>query len=234
MQPEALATLLADKFAWGNGDLLIGPHDKLNGIMSLAGVDLRKLSGGSKRARLKEAVMHSPPNVRVNLVKAILQELPPEDDDPQHRQEARQKLAAWIRAQEGVVIPATGSQAVDQVLAEFDHLLGQFGAGRAFDRLHSAFSAYLRNLHRAFVGEPGQKPLGSLLKAVTEAIPDEMDPDGVAKAVLGAVKSITNTLDPLRNKPAHGEFEKANAELAKDVLSSVFLFLHSRLGDGKE
>jgi hypothetical protein len=238
MQPEALATLLADKFAWGNGDLLIGPHDKLNGLMSLAGVGLSKLSGGSKRARLKQAVMLSPPGVQLNLVKAVLQELPPEDDDPQHqhykhRQEAREKLTAWVRAQEGVAVPATGSQAVDQILAEFDHLLGKFGAGRAFDRLHSAFSAYLRDLHRALIGDPGQKPLGSLLKAVTDAIPDDVDPNGVAKEVLGAVKRITNTLDRLRNKPAHGEFEQANAELAKDVLSSVFRFLHSRLGDGK-
>jgi hypothetical protein len=35
----------------------------------------------------------------------------------------------------------------------------------------------------------------------------------------------------VRNKPAHGDLEQANAELAKDVLSGVFRFLHSRLGD---
>jgi len=233
MQPEALATLLADQFAYSSGDLLIGPHDKLDGLMSLAGVELSKLRVGSKRARLKEAVMHAQPTVQLNLVKAVLRELPPADGDPEQRQEAREKLTAWVRAQEGIIVPATGSQAVDQALAEFAHLLGQFGAGRAFDRLHSAFCAYLRDLHRAFVGDPGQKPLGSLLKAVADAIPNGVDPDGVAKEVLGAVKVITNTLDRLRNKPAHGEFQQANAELAKDVLASVFRFLHSRLGDGK-
>lgn len=233
MQPEALATLLADKFAWDNGQLVIGPHDKLDGLMSLAGVELSELSAGPKRARLKEAIMSSRPPVQLKLVKAVLQELPPEDDEPQRRQEARELLTDWVRAQEGVVVPATGSQAVDQALAEFDHLLGKFGAGRAFDRLHSAFSAYLRDLHRALVGEPGQKPLGGLLKAVAGAIPDDVDPDGVAKEVLGAVKRITNTLDRVRNKPAHGDFKQANAELAKDVLSGVFRFLHSRLGNGK-
>lgn len=233
MQPEALAALLADKFAWDNGQLVIGPHDKLDGLMSLAGVELSRLSEGSKRARLKEAIMNSQPPVQLKLVKAVLQELPPEYDEPQQRQEAREMLTAWVRAQEGVVVPATGSQAVDQALAEYDHLLGEFGAGRAFDRLHSAFSAFLRDLHRALVGEPGQKPLGGLLKTVSAAIPDDVDPDGVAKEVLGAVKRITNTLDRVRNKPAHGDFEQANAELAKDVLSGVFRFLHSRLGDGK-
>ncbi len=231
MKPEALATLLADKFARDNGQLVIGPHDKLDGLLSLAGVELSELSDGSKRAKLKEAIMRSPPPVRVNLVKEVLKELPPEDDEPPQRQEARAKLAAWVRTQDGVAVPATGSQAVDQALAEFDHLLGEFGPGRAFDRLHSAFSAYLRELHRTLVGEPGQKPLGGLLKAVAGAIPDDVDADGVAKEVLGAVKRITNTLDRVRNKPAHGDLEQANAELAKDVLSGVFRFLHSRLGD---
>jgi hypothetical protein len=111
MQPEALATLLADKFAWENGQLVIGPHDKLDGLLSLAGVELSKLSGGTKRAKLKEAIMKSPPRVQVNLVKAVLQELPPEGDEPRHRKEEREILSAWIRGQEGVAVPATGSQA---------------------------------------------------------------------------------------------------------------------------
>lgn len=134
--------------------------------------------------------------------------------------------------------PDLTSEVVERALKDSQQLLYSSGASSAVDRVHTALHGYLRNICvKQEIPIEEQEALTSIFKKVRLKHPAfDVDLIGVdeSKKLLGALATIVDTLNTLRNKASNAHpndeiLEHAEALLFINCVRTIFNYLNAKL-----
>jgi hypothetical protein len=169
---------------------------------------------GTTRACFEETLFGASARDQAAVLRAILEEYPASDqsdpDRPRFRSPAlRSEIDGWItRLETGEVAIeihlASASEIVRRALDDADTLMRTSGPQSAVDRVHTAMHGYLHSLcDEAGIAHGDRPTMNQLFKALRAEHPGLADvgtrPEDVNR-VLGAMASILDALNPVRNK----------------------------------
>ncbi len=196
---------------------------------------------GTTRTCFEETLFAASPQHQAAALRAILDDYPaPDKPDPSQslfRSPAlRREIDAWItRLETGASTVATDLQSASDVvrraLEDADTLMRTSGPQSAVDRVHTAMHGYLHSLcAEAGIVCAGRPTMNQLLKALRAEHPGLADvgarPEDVTR-VLGALASILDALNPIRNNAsiAHPNETLLDPAEALLVINTVRTFL---------
>jgi hypothetical protein len=134
--------------------------------------------------------------------------------------------------------PQVTSDAVERALADAEQLLATRGASSGVDRVHTAFHAYLlahcRAAHISIEGEPGITQLFKLLRQQHPSFGHTRPRAADIGKIAGALASIVDALDPIRNRasgahPNEAVLENPEAMLVINTVRTLLHYIDTRL-----
>lgn len=148
------------------------------------------------------------------------------------------RIKDWALVQSSNYVPPpapapNAESVVDQALSDARALVGQSGAPRAVDRLHTAFHGYLENLcQSAGINVGDDEPTQRLFKALRNEHPAFKSTGPRAQdvaRVLQSMASVVDSMSTIRNKAslAHANqlLGEPEAALALNAISTLFHYV---------
>lgn len=203
---------------------------------------------GTTRYCFEDTLFSAAPRDQAAVLRALLARFPPPDEpdpaQPKFRSpELGRQIEAWITQLEtGVVtvpvaLPAA-SELVRRALDDADTLMGTSGPESAVDRVHTAMHGYLHSLCAdAGITLADRPTMNQLFKALRAGHPRLASlgarSEEVAR-VLGALASILDALNPIRNNAsvAHPNEQlvgEAEAVLVINTVRTLLTYFEQRL-----
>jgi len=198
-------------------------------------IDPYKLEGTTRR-KFTQILSEAAPDVQVRILQGILEKYPV-DSAPIRTKNLQDEIVGWIsRLSTGAVVTVAPlrvtSAVVERALLDAEKLMATTGATSGVDRVHTALHGYLLQVCSDAAIPVGAEPnLTQLFKAVRgqhTAFKDQgTRSDDVAK-LLGAMATIVDVLNPLRNKAsvAHPNQQLLAEPEALLVINSVRTLLN--------
>lgn len=198
-------------------------------------IDPHKLEG-TTRQRFEHILQEATPDVQARILQGILEKYPM-DSATIRTKKLRDEIVGWIgRLSTGAVVTVTPlrvtSAVVERALLDAEKLMASTGATSGVDRAHTALHGYLLQVCSDSNISMGEEPnLSQLFKALRQkhAAFKELGArsDDVAK-LLGAMATIVDVLNPLRNKAsvAHPNEQLLAEPEALLVINSVRTMLN--------
>jgi hypothetical protein len=145
-------------------------------------------------------------------------------------------------SQPGIVPPPSpqvSSEVLESALADVERTLAEGRPASGIDRVHTALHAYLRGVAESEDIESSDASVTILFKRLRENHPSLRE-DGPRASdvsrVLGAMATIVDAINPLRNKaslahPTDELLPDAEAMLVINAVRTIFHYVETRLGD---
>jgi len=203
---------------------------------------------GTTRSCFEETLFTASPQHQAAALRAILDDYPapdePDPSQPRFRSPAlRREIDAWItRLETGASTVAidlqSASDVVRRALEDADTLMRTSGPQSAVDRVHTAMHGYLHSLcAEAGIVLANRPTMNQLLKALRAEHPGLADlgarPEDVTR-VLGALASILDALNPIRNNasvahPNETLVDPAEALLVINTVRTLLTYFEQKL-----
>lgn len=201
---------------------------------------------GTTRQRFAQILSDAAPDVQARILQGILDRYP-EESLPQRTHALHDEIVAWInRLSTGAAVSVrplrVTSAVVERALRDAEKLMASTGATSGVDRAHTALHGYLLQVCSGpGIAMPSEPSLTQLFKALRTRHPAFQDlgprSDDVAK-LLGAMATVADVLNPLRNKasvahPNQDLLAEPEALLFINSVRTLLNYLDSKLHGNK-
>jgi hypothetical protein len=206
-------------------------------------VDLYKLEGTTKE-KFMQILSVATPDVQSRILQGILERYPV-DSTPIRTKKLNDEIVGWIRRlSTGAVVAVAPlrvtSAVVERALLDAEKLMASTGATSGVDRAHTALHGYLlqacsdRNIVTGL--DPSLTHLFKSLRLQHPAFQDVGPRSEDVAKLLGAMATVVDVLNPLRNKasvahPNQDLLAEPEALLVINSVRTLLNYLDSKLHD---